>query len=354
MAGEDSRSGRYSRPAVKVLILAPFDATELERLREVAEVVHESWVDERRMHSPDELAGRVVAGGFDAVVVEAEFVTRDVLEAAPGLAVIASARGKPVNVDLAAATELGRIVLGTPGRNADSVADLCMGMLLDRVRHISAAARVVREGGWVVGLDADSLVPYIRFRGVELAGRRLGLLGFGAVARALAVRARAFGMRVQAHDPFVDPATLEDQRVTPRTLDELLATSDVLSVHVERTPETVGMLTAERLRSLPRGAILLNTARAQVLDQAAIPPLIAEGHLAAAALDVVAPEPLPAGHPLLIDDRILVLPHIGGATHDVVRRHSEMIREDLELLVRDDRPRRCANPEVLDAVLRPR
>lgn len=339
---------------MKVLILAPFDAAELERLRAVAEVVHESWVDERRMHSPDELAERVVAGGFDAVVVEAEFVTRDVLEAAPGLRVVASARGKPVNVDLAAATELGRVVLGTPGRNADSVADLCMGMLLDRVRHISAAARLVRDGGWVIGLDDDSLVPYIRFRGVELAGRRLGLLGFGAVARALARRARAFGMEVQAHDPFVDAAVMEAHGVVPVELDALLATSEVLSVHVERTPQTVGMLSAERLRALPRGAILINTARAQVVDQDAIVALVAEGHLAAAALDVVAPEPLPAAHPLLGDDRILVLPHIGGATHDVVRRHSEMIREDLELLIRGERPLRCANPEVLDAVLRAR
>jgi phosphoglycerate dehydrogenase-like enzyme len=339
---------------VKVLILAPFDAAELERLRAVAEVVHESWVDERRMHSPDELAERVVAGGFDAVVVEAEFVTRDVLEAAPGLRVVASARGKPVNVDLAAATELGRVVLGTPGRNADSVADLCMGMLLDRVRHISAAARLVRDGGWAVGLDDDSLVPYIRFRGMELAGRRLGLLGFGAVARALARRARAFGMEVQAHDPFVDAAVMEAHGVVPLELDALLATSEVLSVHVERTPQTVGMLSAERLRALPRGAVLINTARAQVVDQDAIVALVAEGHLAAAALDVVAPEPLPAAHPLLGDDRILVLPHIGGATHDVVRRHSEMIREDLELLIRGERPLRCANPEVLDAVFRPR
>jgi D-3-phosphoglycerate dehydrogenase / 2-oxoglutarate reductase len=338
---------------VKVLILAPFDAAELERLRAVAEVVHESWVDERRMHSPDELAERVVAGGFDAVVVEAEFVTRDVLHAAPGLRVVASARGKPVNVDLAAATELGRVVLGTPGRNADSVADLCMGMLLDRVRHISAAARLVRDGGWVVGLDDDSLVPYIRFRGMELAGRRLGLLGFGAVARALAHRARAFGMEVQAHDPFVDAAVVHQHGVAPVELDALLATSEVLSVHVERTPQTVGMLTAERLGALPRGAILINTARAQVVDQDAIVALVAEGHLAAAALDVVAPEPLPAGHALLGDDRILVLPHIGGATDGVVRRHSQMIREDLELLFRGERPLRCANPDVLDAVLRP-
>jgi phosphoglycerate dehydrogenase-like enzyme len=339
---------------VKVLVLAPFDATELERLRGVAEVVYESWIERRRMHSTDELAERLVQGGFDTVVVEAEFVTRDVLEAAGCLRVVASARGKPVNVDVAAASELGCIVLGTPGRNAESVADLCMGMILDRLRHISAAGRAVREGGWTVGLDDDSLVPYIRFRGVELAGLRLGLLGFGAVARAVARRALAFGMRVRAHDPYVDDAILHEHGVTALSLDELLATSEVLSVHVERTPQTVGMLSAERLRGLPRGALVVNTARAHVVDQEALLDLVREGHLGGAALDVVAPEPIPAGHPLLGDDRILVLPHIGGATHDVVRRHSEMVREDLERLSRGERPLRCANPEVLDAALRPR
>jgi D-3-phosphoglycerate dehydrogenase len=336
---------------VKVLVLAPFEAAELERLRAVHEVVYESWMEARRMLSPDDLAERLLAGGFEAVVVEAEFVTRDVVEAVPGLRVVASARGKPVNVDLEAATGRGVVVLQTPGRNAESVADLCLAMILDRARHVSEAAAAVKRGEWSFGLDDDAMVPYIRFRGVELGGRMLGLVGFGAVARAVATRALAFGMVVAAYDPYCEPAVFVSHGVRrAETLEELLRASDALSIHVEQTAETLGMLGEAQLRLLPRGAIVVNTARARVIDQDALVTLLREGHLGGVALDVFAPEPVPPSHPLLAEPGALILPHIGGATADVVRHHSAMIREDMERLARGERPLRCANPAVLDAM----
>jgi len=336
---------------MKVLVLAPFDAGELALLRAGHEVVYESWIELRRMLSPDDLAERLARDGFEAVVVEAEFVTRDVIEAAPGLRVIASARGKPDQIDLAAATEHGRIVLQTPGRNAESVADLCLAMIVDRLRHMSAAAEAVRRGEWSFGLDEDALLPYIRFRGAELGGRVLALLGFGAVARAVARRALAFDMRVVAYDPYCDDAVFAESGVTRvRSLEELLRGADVLSVHVEKTAETAGMLNAETLRLLPRGAVFVNTARARVADQDALVEMLRDGHLSAVALDVFSPEPVPSSHPILQEPGALVLPHIGGATVDAVRRHSTMIREDLERLARGERPLRCANPAVLDAL----
>ena len=339
------------RVAVKVLVLAPFDPAELERLRAGHEVVYESWIEQRRMLSPDDLAARLVDGGFDAVVVEAEFVTRDVFDAVPGLRVVATARGRPVNVDLDAATEHGCVVLQTPGRNAESVADLCMAMILDRARHVSAAAAAVRRGEWTFGLDEQGLVPYVRFRGIELGGRVLGLVGFGAVARAVARRAAAFGMGVVAHDPYCDAATFAECGVRRAALlEELLGESDVVSVHVEQTLETLGMLDAPRLRLMKRGAMLVNTARARVVDQDALVEMLRDGHLSAVALDVFSPEPVPPSHPILREPDALVLPHIGGATADAVRHHSAMIREDVERLSRGERPLRCANPAVLDAL----
>jgi autoinducer 2 (AI-2) kinase len=336
---------------VKVLVLAPFDADELERLRAGHAVAYESWIEQRRMLSPDELADRLVAGGFDAVVVEAEFVTRDVIAAAPALRVIASARGKPVNVDVDAATEHGRVVLQTPGRNAESVADLVLAMILDRARHLSDAAAAVRRGQWTFGLDEEGLVPYIRFRGIELGGRTLGLLGFGAVGRAVARRALAFGMRVLAFDPYCDAAAFAQAGVEAvASVEALLQRSEVLSVHVEQTPETMGMLSAERLRLLPRGAIVVNTARARVADQDALLAMLRDGHLAGVALDVFSPEPVPPTHPILEEPDALVLPHIGGATVDAVRHHSRMIREDIDRLVRGERPLHCANPAVLNGL----
>jgi D-3-phosphoglycerate dehydrogenase len=342
---------RYAGRVVKVLVLAPFDPAELERLRVGHEVVYESWIEQRRMLSPDDLAARLAGEGFEAVVVEAEFVTRDVLEGAPGLRVVASARGKPVNVDVSAATERGVVVLQTPGRNAESVADLCLAMILDRLRHVSAAAAAVQRGEWTFGLDDRGMVPYIRFRGVELGGRTLALLGFGAVARAVARRARAFGMAVRALDPYCDAAVFADQGVARvESLGALLRDADVLSVHVEQTPETTGMLGEAQLRMLPRGAVVVNTARPRVVDQDALVALLRSGHLGGVALDVFQPEPVPTAHPILQEPGALVLPHIGGATGDVVRHHSRMIREDMERLARGERPLRCANPAVLDAM----
>jgi D-3-phosphoglycerate dehydrogenase len=340
---------------VKVLVLAPFDAAELEKLRAVHEVVYESWIERRRMLSPDELSARLVADGFEAAVVEAEFITRDVLEAAPGLRVVASARGKPVNVDVAAATERGVVVLQTPGRNAESVADLCLAMILDRLRHVSEAAAAVKRGEWSFGLDDDAqggpVVPYIRFRGVELGGKVLSLLGFGAVARAVARRALAFGMTVRAFDPFVDAAEFAEHGVARMaSVEALLKGAHVLSVHVEQTPQTIGMLSPARLAMLPKGAVVINTARPRVVDQDALAGLLQSGHLGGVALDVFAPEPVPPSHPLLAAPGALLLPHIGGATEDAVRHHSRMIREDMERLARGERPERCANPAVLDTL----
>jgi D-3-phosphoglycerate dehydrogenase len=336
---------------VKVLVLAPFDSAELELLRAAHEVAYESWIELRRMLSPDDLAERLAGEGFEAVVVEAEFVTRDVIEAAPALRVIASARGKPVNVDLEAATEHGRIVLQTPGRNADSVADLTMAMILDRLRHLSAAAEAVRRGEWSFGLDGGAMVPYIRFRGTELGGRTLVLLGFGAVARAVARRALAFGMQVRAFDPYCDAAAFAEHGAErAATLHEMLRGADVLSVHVEQTPETIGMLGEAQLRLLAPGAVVVNTARPRVVDQDALVALLRDGHLGGVALDVFQPEPVPPSHPILQEPGALVLPHIGGATDDVVRHHSRMIREDMNRLARGERPLRCANPAVLDAL----
>jgi phosphoglycerate dehydrogenase-like enzyme len=335
---------------VKILILAPFDAGELDRLRQAAEVVHESWIEHRQMLAPVDLAARLGEGGFDAVAVEAEFVTREVMETVPGLRVIASARGKPVNIDIDAATELGRVVLQTPGRNAASVADLCLGMILDRVRHIGAAGDLVKQGGWQYSLDDQTLMPYLRFRGRELGSLTLGLVGLGAVGRAVARRACAFGMRVIATDPYLGDDAFQAEGVSRVDLDTLLAGSDIVSVHVELTPETTGLLDASRLRSMRRGAILVNTARARVVDQDAMVDLLGSGHLGAVALDVFHPEPIPADHPLLNEPRALLLPHIGGATDDTVRHHSRMIREDIERLMRGERPVHCANPLVLDAV----
>jgi glyoxylate reductase len=335
---------------VKLLVLAPFDPEELARLRAAGcEVVYESWIEQRRMYSPDDLAARLVADGFEGVVVEAEFVTRDVIEAVPRLRVIASARGKPVNVDLEAATELGRVVLQTPGRNAESVADLCLAMILDRARHVADAAAAVRRGEWTFGLDDQGLVPYIRFRGTELGGRTLGLVGFGAVARAVARRALAFGMTLLYVEDNDVPVDLSLQGQVRRVdFDTAVREADVISLHTPLTSETTHLVGEDVLRRMKPTAVLVNTSRGPVIDEAALVRALREGWIAAAGLDVYEREPAMAEG--LAQCRTAVLaPHLGSATVKTRAAMARLCAENVLAALDGRVPPTCLNPQAWSA-----
>jgi phosphoglycerate dehydrogenase-like enzyme len=244
-------------------------------------------------------------------------------------------------VDLAAATARGIPVLTTPARNADSVADFALGLMLALCRNINRAERHLRQKGWMVGNE----IPYFHFRGPELGGRTLGLIGCGAIGRALAGRARGFDMRVLVYDPYLDPAALGDlgQLVS---LETVLAEADFLSLHVPLNSETKGMLGAEELALVKPTAYLINTARAAVIDEEALFTALESGRLAGAALDVFWDEPKIADRWFSLDN-VLLTPHLGGAADEVKAHQSSMIVEDLGLLQAGGTPARLANPEVL-------
>src|SRR6476619_2697185 len=213
----------------KVLVTAPFRGEGLETLRELcSEVVLDPWIDHRplRLYRAEQLADRIEAEGANLLIVESDSVKGPVLDL-PLLA-IGSCRGDPTNVDIDGATERGIPVLRAPGRNADAVAELTVGLILAVNRGILRADRDVREGQvW-----RDGTIPYQRFRAWQLEGRTAGLVGLGAVGRATKWRLEGLGMRVIAYDPFAAEATY--------SLDDLLAESDVVSMHAMVTPETTG------------------------------------------------------------------------------------------------------------------
>jgi D-3-phosphoglycerate dehydrogenase len=270
------------------------------------------------------------------VICEADLCSGPVLDLP--LEAIGSTRGDPTNVDVAGATARGIPVLRAPGRNADAVAELAVGLLLAATRGIVAANRDVREGQ----VFRDGSIPYQRFRGWQLAGRTIGVVGLGAVGRAAAWRFTGLGMRVISADPFVDDAT--------HALDDLLAEVDVVSMHAAVTPDTVGMIGAERLGRLRRGAVYVNTARAALHDLDALTAALVSGHLAAAALDHVEGETLPTDHPLVRLPNVVLTPHIGGATYDTEANHTALMAAGLRTLLEGGRPSNLVNPEVLDRV----
>ncbi len=199
-----------SRP--RALVTAPLRGPGFDKLKELADVVYDPWIDQSplRIYSAEQLAERIAAESADVVVVESDSVAGPVFEL--GLRAVASTRGDPNNVDIAAATAAGIPVLNAPARNADAVAEMAVALLLAATRHLVTADADVRSGN----IFRDGIIPYQRFRGWEIAGRTAGLVGLGAVGRALRWRLSGLGLRVIAYDPYNDEARTASTRCSTR------------------------------------------------------------------------------------------------------------------------------------------
>ena len=327
------------------IVLAPFSATGLAALEEFGRVTYEPWTDSRALHDPAELGERIAAEGSAVLVVEADFLFDELFELAGSLRFAAVCRAALNHVDLDAATAAGVVVVHTPGRNAQAVAELVLGQMVALARMIAVSHDYVVGKRW-----EDPSEPYVRFRGRELAGATLGVVGLGDIGRRVASLGRAVGMRVLAHDPYVREGARGSAGVTLTALDDLLEGSDFVSLHAPETDETTGMLDARRIGLMRRGAYLINAASPALADSAAVAAALCSGQLAGAAFDVHEAHPIPPDSPLLqlagAGYNVLLTPHIGGATAETVERHSAMVVSDLRLFAANRRPKRLANPEV--------
>ncbi len=237
-------------------------------------------------------------------------VTEELMAGAPQLGVIARAGVGVDNIDVEAATRRGIAVLNAPGANTVSAAEHTIALLLSLLRKIPWAATSMQAGQW----DRK------RFPGSELRGKRLGLVGLGRVGVHVAAIARAFGMTVVAHDPYLPDAQAREMGITLLDLDELLESADVVSLHVPLTDETRGLMNRERLAKLKPTAVLVNAARGALVDDAALLEALEHGKLAGAALDVFEPEPLHADSPLRKVDKLLLTPHLAASTSEAQER----------------------------------
>jgi len=278
------------------------------------------------------------------LIVELQRISERTLQALPKVELIGSCRGTPKNVDIGAATERGIPVLHTPGRNAVSVAELTLALMLNLGRNILPAARALKRGEWGSGFRS----PFIRFRGVELHNKTLGVVGLGAIGREVALRASALGMAVLVVDPFVESAEISRLGWVVTTLDDLLQRSDYVSLHAKANRSTRGMIGASELERMRPTAYLINTASGQLVDEEALLVALREGHIAGAGLDVFGEEPLPADSPWLGLDNVVATPHIGGATSDVAYHQSIIMAEDVRRWITGHEPKHVYNPTVLE------
>jgi len=261
---------------------------------------------------PREELERALAGA-DALIVRSETrVTADLLTRAPRLRVIARAGTGVDNIDVPAATRRGIAVMNAPGANTVSAAEHAMGLLLGLVRHIPWAAEAMRRGEW----DRK------RFEGTELRGKTIGVVGMGRIGGHVGQLARAFGMQVVGHDPYLAPERAAELQVKLLPLDQLLRQADVVTLHVAYTEQTHHLINAERLALMKPTAVLVNTARGELVDEAALADAVRAKRIAGAAIDVFAVEPLPADSPLRQLPGVILTPHLAASTAEAQERVS--------------------------------
>ena len=326
---------------MKALITAPFCPNSLKRLKKSVEVIYENWEEPKKLHSPEELIDRIQKQDIGILITEAEYVTRDVFEKATKLRFLGNTRGSVTQVDIEAATEHGVPVVNTPARNAIAVAEMAVGLMLALVRHIPAAHQMTSSGGWV-----NPATSHISLRGTELSGKTIGIVGFGAIGRQVAKFVRPFANSILAYDPYVDQDKIKKAGAKPLELDELMKQSDFITIHCSTIPESIGLISAQRISLMKPTAYLINAASTYVIDNEAIIEALRKKRIAGAAFDVYETWPVQPDSPLLKLDNVVLTPHIAGATDESIVRHSQMIVDDIEKFLRGERPKNLLNPKV--------
>jgi lactate dehydrogenase-like 2-hydroxyacid dehydrogenase len=299
------------------------------------------WPDE--LPPPRDELLRRIAGCDGVLTLLTDRVDAAFLDAAgPGLKVVSNYAVGFDNVDVPECTRRGIPVGNTPGVLTDTTADLAWALLMAAARRLPEGDQYVRAGRWRTWGPLLLLGP-------DVHGATLGLVGFGRIGQAVARRAGGFGMTILYHDVARVPEEVEHELdATYVPLEELLGRADFVSLHVNLTPETRQLVDRDALRRMKPTAILVNTSRGPVVDTDALVEALRNGEIAAAALDVTDPEPLPADHPLIAHDNCLVVPHIASASPATRGRMAEMAAANLLAGVRGERLPTPVNPEVYE------
>ena len=335
----------------KTVVTAELTAEYLAQLQQICDVTLTGWAVKPGWTLSEDEAIEAF-GNADIMVTGLDQITRRVLDACPNLKLIACPRGNPVNIDRAAANERGLPIVYTPGRNANAVAEYLIGALIGLIRSIPLSYHQIRNGRYLGAPSKDiyqtpkqdDIVwglnmskednPFLTYQGYELFRRTFGMIGYGAIGRRLNRFLKAMDMRVVIYDPYLPASVAEEEGVEMMSLDDLLRTSDFVSLHCKVTEETKGMFGAREFSLMKPSAVFINTARGVIVQQKALIDALEQHRISGAVLDVFWQEPLPANHPLLKMDNVVFTPHIAGSSADVTTHHSIMIVGDVERFIK--------------------
>jgi D-3-phosphoglycerate dehydrogenase / 2-oxoglutarate reductase len=277
----------------------------------------------------------------DALIGRGHPITKRIIDGLQKCKVIALGSVGVDSVDVAAATARGIPVTNVPDTFIEEVADHAMMLILATFRRVIIMDRFVRDGRWREGRPLLSQFS-------RLMGQTMGFVGFGHVARAVAVRAKAFGVRMVAYDPYVEELVMVQSGVEPVSLTELLQWSDIVSMHAPATPDARHLLTEDHFRSMKPQAVFINTGRGSTVNEAALIKALQQGWIAAAGLDVLEREPPAPANPLLQMNNVILTPHVASASSRMDPARWRRVGQEIALVLRGRWPMSCVNPSVLE------
>ncbi|MBS1564266.1 MAG: 2-hydroxyacid dehydrogenase [Bacteroidetes bacterium] len=308
---------------MKILITAPYNQQGREKLADLGEVIYKEWKQQGRAYNEKELNELLDQTGADALITEHDHVTAGVIHKHPHLRFIGVCRGTPSNVDLKAAQQHGIPVFHTPARNAQAVAEMFLANVINLMRKTIPSWQWLTGHNWSEGAHTS----YLEFKGNELAGKTIGMVGFGAVAQRIAEMVQGFPCFIQFYDPYASSA---DPKYRKTTLEDIFESSDIVSIHLPVTEETIGMIDKRLIGKMKPSAIFVNTARASVVNRDALLDAIENRRIAGAVLDVFNSEPPDEKDYRLINNPlVLATPHTAGATHEVEDHHVNILNKKI-------------------------
>jgi D-3-phosphoglycerate dehydrogenase len=329
---------------MKTLVTALFDPDYLAKLKAKVDVLYEPWLDAEgklQIKQGDDLANYLNENSIEIFICEPEVMRKEVLEQLKTLKLIIVAKGTEFFLDFETATAKDIVVAYTPGRNANSVAEYTIGLILAITRGIVQNNNLVRMKKWpIISAFAD--------RGIELNRKTIGIVGLGAIGYRVGTILKTFGMNILVYDPYVKKERLSDLDARQVDLETLMKESDIVTVHALLTDETKGMISKEKLALMKPSAFFINTSRGKIVDEDGLIELLEAGQIRGAALDVYVREPIKRKSKLLELDNVIHTSHIGGSSADVPFYSSKAAYEEVLRYLEGKPPLHCKNPKVLE------
>ncbi|MFC0321890.1 MULTISPECIES: 2-hydroxyacid dehydrogenase [Olivibacter] len=310
---------------MKILITAPYNEKAQGELKELfGEIIYREWKIKGSAYTEEELIALLTEEQPDALITEHDQVTEKVIATFPHLKFIGVCRGTPSNVAINKATELGIPVFNTPARNAQAVAEMFIANLITFMRNTLAGIKWLEAKKWEAGAHAS----YLQFKGHELAGKKVGMVGFGAVGQTIANLLQHFPTDIVYYDPYYTSENVNFKKVS---LEEVFSTADIVGIHLPVTEQTKGMINKDLISKMKADAIFVNTARAVVVNRVDLLQALTEGKIGGAILDVFDHEPPDEmDYKLIHHERVLATPHIAGATFEVEDHHADIMNNCLK------------------------